>query len=637
LRKTVERDTIAEVEANMCGITGYIGCEQASPRLLAMLQRLEYRGYDSAGVAVLDEGAIAVRKMKGHLDVLMAACDANPLHGSVGIGHTRWATHGEPSDLNAHPHTDVSGRIAIVHNGIIENYARLKAFLSNKGVVFHSQTDTEVVAHLLNYFYSQTPPDNDPLPRLLHATLLTLAKLEGSYSLGILCADVPDRVIGARRRSPLVVGLADDATYIASDVPALLPYTRRVQYLRDGEVAVLSRSGATLLNCSGERVEREVSTVQWDAQAAEKNGYAHFMRKEINEQPDAITATLSSRVTKDAQGKRIINLDELNLDAALAGATQAVVVGCGTAYHACVVAKYAFERFARLPTEVDIASEYRYREPIISSDALFIVVSQSGETADTLAAARLARDKGKRVLAITNVVGSTLARGADMALYTWAGPEIAVASTKAFTTQLVCIYLLALRMAQLRGTMDAVSIDKALAALEAVPEQARSILAHEGTVQRFASRQFNKKKVFFIGRQFDYATALEAALKLKEISYTHSEAFAAGELKHGAIALVDKTTLAVALATQPALYDKMASNISEVTTRGADALVITQAGSEDRFAALDATVVTIPATQDAITPLLAIIPLQLFAYYCAIQKGNDPDKPRNLAKSVTVE
>ncbi|MDR2394875.1 MAG: glutamine--fructose-6-phosphate transaminase (isomerizing) [Treponema sp.] len=618
----------------MCGITGYIGYRQATPVLLEALKKLEYRGYDSAGIAVLHEDALLVRKMKGPLKVLEARLAAETITGSLGIGHTRWATHGEPSDINSHPHTDVSGRIAIVHNGIIENYAHLKAWLQARGGVFKSDTDTEVIAHLINYYYQgYQKAASGPGDILFHAVQQALTRLAGSYALGVIAGDFPDRLIAARKDSPLIVGLGTGEHFIASDVPALLAYTREVYFLEEGEVAVLYRDHVDLFTQQGEKILRAPSHVDWDMASAERGGYAHFMLKEIHDQPKAFTDTLRSRLTMKAQGWDI-NFDEITFDATWSTAPRIVITACGTAWHAAMVGKYAFEHFARIPVEVDIASEYRYRNPVFNPQDIFIVISQSGETADTLAAMRRAKKGGARILAITNVVGSTLSREADLVLYTWAGPEIAVASTKAFTTQLLCLYLLALKLGILRGCLA--DANPYLKALSAVADNAERILNQKEGIQRFASRHFNKDKVFFIGRQFDYAVSLECALKLKEISYTHSEAFAAGELKHGPIALVDTNTLVVALATQQELFDKIVSNIREVTSRGARSLVITWEG-ERRFNAVADEVFTIPQIEDSLSPLLSIIPAQLFAYYCAVQRGTDPDKPRNLAKSVTVE
>ncbi|AEE16121.1 glutamine--fructose-6-phosphate transaminase (isomerizing) [Treponema brennaborense] len=612
----------------MCGIVGYVGARQATPVLVNALKKLEYRGYDSAGIAVLQDEDIVVRKAKGALKFLERKIAAETIRGSIGIGHTRWATHGEPSDINSHPHTDVSGRIAIVHNGIIENYARLKEWLQSRGVVFRSQTDTEVIAHLINYYY-----EGD----IFSAVLQALQRLEGSYALGVLCRDFPDRIIAVRKDSPLVVGLGQGENLLASDVPALLEYTREVYFLEDRELAVLYTDHVDLFTAQGEKIIRAPYHVDWDLDSAEKGGFEHFMLKEIHEQPKALRDTLTPRITKEADGTRSIRFDEVAIDgAAWKNAKRIVITACGTAYHAGVVGKYAFEHFVRIPVEVDIASEYRYRDPVFDPSDVFIVISQSGETADTLAAVRLARSAGAKILAVTNAVGSTLSREADLVLYTWAGPEIAVASTKAFTTQLTCLYLLALKMAEVRGSLSHEQLQPLTAELEALPAKAERILANKEIIQKFAARQFNKNKVFFMGRLFDYAISLESALKLKEISYTHSEAFAAGELKHGPIALVDESTLIVATATQRALFDKIASNIIEVASRGASSLVITQ-DQNGYFADCADETFVIPDVSDVFSPIISIIPAQLFAYYCAVQRGNDPDKPRNLAKSVTVE
>ncbi len=612
----------------MCGIVGYVGARQATPVLVNALKKLEYRGYDSAGIAVLQDEDIVVRKAKGALKFLERKIAAETIRGSIGIGHTRWATHGEPSDINSHPHTDVSGRIAIVHNGIIENYARLKEWLQSRGVVFRSQTDTEVIAHLINYYY-----EGD----IFSAVLQALQRLEGSYALGVLCHDFPDRIIAVRKDSPLVVGLGQKENLLASDVPALLEYTREVYFLEDRELAVLYTDHVDLFTAQGEKIIRAPYHVDWDLDSAEKGGFEHFMLKEIHEQPKALRNTLTPRITKEADGTRSIRFDEVAIDgAAWKNAKRIVITACGTAYHAGVVGKYAFEHFVRIPVEVDIASEYRYRDPVFDPSDVFIVISQSGETADTLAAVRLARSAGAKILAVTNAVGSTLSREANLVLYTWAGPEIAVASTKAFTTQLTCLYLLALKMAEVRGSLSHEQLQPLTAELEALPAKAERILANKEIIQKFAARQFNKNKVFFMGRLFDYAISLESALKLKEISYTHSEAFAAGELKHGPIALVDESTLIVATATQRALFDKIASNIIEVASRGASSLVITQ-DQNGYFADCADETFVIPDVSDVFSPIISIIPAQLFAYYCAVQRGNDPDKPRNLAKSVTVE
>jgi len=609
----------------MCGIVGYVGDKQATPVLINALKKLEYRGYDSAGIAVLGKEGLAVYKAKGALKFLEEKISKEIIKGSMGIGHTRWATHGEPSDINSHPHTNVSGKIAVVHNGIIENYAKLKTWLEGNGIVFRSQTDTEVIAHLIDFNYKGN---------LLEAVIATLKKIEGSYALGVICEDNPDQIIAVRKDSPLVIGSGIGENLIASDVPAILEYTREVYYLDDNEIAVLYRDRVDFFDADGTAVAKKTVHVDWDVAAAEKGGYEHFMLKEMHEQPKALTDTLRARIKTDS--KRTINLEEIGFDASWAKAERVVITACGTAWHAGVVGKYAFEHFARIPVDVDMASEYRYRNPILNPKDIFIIISQSGETADTLAAMRMAKKGGARIIAITNVVGSTLAREADLVMYTWAGPEIAVASTKAFTTQLMCVYLIALQFGSLRGVIRAAELAKHIEALEKLPSQAQAILDGKEEIQRFASRNFNKSKVFFMGRLFDYAISLESALKLKEISYTHSEAFAAGELKHGPIALVDTSTLIVGICTQAPLFDKMDSNIKEVKARGATALVITYE-DEHYFDKTADAIFRIPRTLDAFTPMLSVIPCQLFAYYCAVQRGLDPDKPRNLAKSVTVE
>lgn len=611
----------------MCGVVGYIGYKEAAPVLLAALRKLEYRGYDSAGIAVLKDGGLAVRKAKGELSVLESrladeAQSGKTIAGTLGIGHTRWATHGEPSDANSHPHTNTEGNIAIVHNGIIENYAAIKKRLENQGAVFQSDTDTEVIAHLINSNYE----NND----LLFAVRKTISRLEGSYALALSAASCPDYIVAVRKDSPLVVGLGKNENFLASDVPALLPYTREVYFLEEGEIAAIYRDKVDLFTPEGEKISRKSTHVDWDAESAEKGGYAHFMLKEIHEQPKAIRDTL--RFHHDINSLKV-DFNKIN---------RVVLTACGTASHAALVGKRAFEHFAKIDAAVEIASEFRYSEPVIGKNDLVIVVSQSGETADTLAAMRLAKKRGAQILAITNVVGSTLARETSAAhgevLYTQAGPEIAVASTKAFTTQLVCVYILALFAAKQLGAISEADFKAAFAALDAIPACVETALSRLPAIQRFASRQFNKSKVFFMGRQFDYAAALESALKLKEINYTHSEAFAAGELKHGPIALVDNDTLVVAFATQRALFDKILSNIREVTSRGAAALVITWDDAVSVFEAADSCeVFALPAAADAFSPLISIIPAQLFAYYCSVERGNNPDKPRNLAKSVTVE
>ncbi|WP_296330144.1 glutamine--fructose-6-phosphate transaminase (isomerizing) [uncultured Treponema sp.] len=641
----------------MCGIVGYVGSKQATPVLINGLKKLEYRGYDSAGVAVLSEDSdeILVRKSKGALKFLVEKITdqvvkasqnmsdeeaekrlteliektGSIVKGNVGIGHTRWATHGEPSDLNSHPHTNVSGTIAVVHNGIIENYAKLKAWLQDQGVVFKSQTDTEVIAHLINYFYEKTG-------EIFKAVLETLHRLEGSYALGVLCTKFPDRLIAARKESPLIVGLGKGENFIASDVPAVLEYTRDVYYLNQNELAVLYNDHVDLFDGEGNKLVREPSHVEWDMASAEKGGYAHFMLKEIHEQPKAFTDTLRPRLVFEGEVPSDIQFDEVDFGQDWKEAGRIVITACGTAYHAGVVAKYAFEKFARIPVTVDVASEFRYRNPILNKNDIFIVISQSGETADTLAALRLAKEAGAKVIAITNCVGSTVSREADEVIYTWAGPEIAVASTKAYTTQLMCLYLLAIKMGKERGIISAENYKELLSEIATIPEKAQKIVDNQAEIQKFASQQFNKSKIFYIGRLFDSASSLESALKLKEVSYMHCEAFAAGELKHGPIALIDKDTLVVAIATEPELYEKLASNIVEVKSRGAVTMAITL-DKKGAFNNCCDSVITIPDTNPALASMLSIIPAQLFAYYCSILRGNDPDKPRNLAKSVTVE
>ncbi len=637
----------------MCGIVGYIGSKNATPVLIKALKKLEYRGYDSAGIAVYTADEIIVRKVKGALKnlgekitgELVKASKTDPeyekqemaiyektvdfIKGNVGIGHTRWATHGEPSDTNSHPHTNMDGSISIVHNGIIENYAELKAKLQTEGVVFQSQTDTEVVVHLIDKAYRE---EKD----IFKAVLKVIHLLEGSYALGVLCKDYPDRIICCRKESPLVVGIGSGENFIASDVPALLEHTRDVYYLGEKELAVLYSDHVDLFNFEGEKIIKQPSHVEWDMAAAEKGGYPHFMIKEIHEQPKGLTDTMRPRIVKDSSGKPVdVFFEENKMDDAWRNAKRVVITACGTAYHAGVVAKYAFEKIARMKVDIDVASEFRYRDPILDKDDIFIVVSQSGETADTLSALRLAKQNGLKVVAITNCVGSTVSREADDVIYTLAGPEIAVASTKAYTTQVLCMYMLAIKAGKLRGTLTDSEASKLLAELEAMPGKVQQILDGKDIIQKFASRQFNKDKIFYIGRQFDSATSLESALKLKEVSYMHSEAFAAGELKHGPIALIDPQTLVVAISSEPHLYEKIGSNMVEVKARGATVLVITQ--DEKSFEGKADEVFKIPECSSTLSSLLTVIPTQLFAYYCAVLRGIDPDKPRNLAKSVTVE
>ena len=638
----------------MCGIVGYVGNKNATPILIKALKKLEYRGYDSAGVAIYTGEKILVQKAKGKLinlaekitgqvipesakdkdfsDAEMALYDkvGDFIKGNIGIGHTRWATHGEPSDLNSHPHTNMDGTISIVHNGIIENYAELKAKLQAQGTVFKSQTDTEVVVHILDKKYKESRD-------IFKAVIETLHVLEGSYALGVICKDYPDRIIAARKESPLVVGLGKGENFIASDVPALLEHTRDVYYLGERELAVLYNDHVDLFNFEGEKIIKEPSHVEWDMDAATKGGYEHFMIKEIHEQPKGLTDTMRPRIVKDAAGKPVdVYFEENKMDDAWKNASRLVITACGTAYHAGVVAKYAFEKIARMKVDVDVASEFRYRDPILDKSDIFMVVSQSGETADTLSALRLAKEQGLKVVAITNCVGSTVSREADDVIYTLAGPEIAVASTKAYTTQVLCMFLLAIKAGKLRGTLSDAEATKLLTELEGIPDKIQQILDGKDVIQKFASQQFNKDKIFYIGRQFDSATSLESALKLKEVSYMHSEAFAAGELKHGPIALIDPSTLVVAIASEPKLYDKIGSNMVEVKSRGATVMVITQ-DSGDAFEGKADLVFKLPECSSTLASLLTVIPAQLFAYYCAIMRGFNPDKPRNLAKSVTVE
>ena len=614
----------------MCGIVGYIGNKNASQVLIEGLKKLEYRGYDSAGIAIIDGDDILVRKCKGALKFLEQKIADETIKGSVGIGHTRWATHGEPSDTNSHPHASMDGSISIVHNGIIENYATIKAQLQAQGSVFLSQTDTEVVVHLIDKIYKE---EKD----IFKAVLKVLHMVEGSYALGVICKDYPDRVICCRKESPLVIGLGKDENFIASDVPALLEHTRDVYYLGEKELAVLYTDHVDLFNFEGEKIIKEPSHVEWDMDAATKCGYEHFMIKEIHEQPKGLLDTMRPRIVHDKNGKPTdVYFEENKMDDSWKKARRVVITACGTAYHAGVVAKYAFEKIARMQVDVDVASEFRYRNPILDKDDIFIVISQSGETADTLSALRLAKKEGLKVVAITNCVGSTVSREADDVIYTLAGPEIAVASTKAYTTQLLCLYLLAIKAGKLRGTLSDAEATKLLTELELIPSKVQEILDGKEVIQKFASKQFNKDKIFYIGRQFDSATSMESALKLKEVSYMHSESFPAGELKHGPIALLDPKTLVVAIASNPDLYDKIGSNMVEVRARAATVLVITQDDS-GAFEGKTDEIFKIPTCSDTLASLLTVIPAQLFAYYCAIQRGYDPDKPRNLAKSVTVE
>ncbi len=608
----------------MCGIVGYIGKKQAAPIILDGLAKLEYRGYDSAGVAVFDGEQIHTQKAAGRLTVLEHLTHGGAtMPGFSGIGHTRWATHGAPSDLNAHPHTNKQGTIAVVHNGIIENYIPLKKKLENKGYEFVSETDTEVLAKLLDYYYKGNP---------LEAVTKVLHRVEGSYALGIMFADFPGELYAARKDSPLIVGRNEDGCFIASDVPAILKYTRTVYYMDNQEVARLKTEDLQFFSVDEEEVVKEAVTIDWDADAAEKAGYEHFMLKEMYEQPKTITDTISPRIHDND-----IVIDELNMtDDELRAISKIHIVACGSAYHTGVTAKYVIEGMARIPVEVDVASEFRYRDPIMEKGAMVIVISQSGETADTLAALRESKARGFKVLGIVNVVGSSIAREADSVMYTWAGPEIAVATTKAYSAQLVALYMLAMKMAKVRGLLGEAEFARLLYDLRCLPDQVERLLAQKEKMQHFANRYVGAREIFFMGRGIDHAISLEGSLKLKEISYIHSEAYAAGELKHGTISLIEDNTLVVALSTQEALYQKTISNIVEVKARGAFVMAVTIEGNRAMEKAAD-YVVYLPETNRWFTNSLAIIPLQLFAYYVAVARGCDVDKPRNLAKSVTVE
>lgn len=608
----------------MCGIVGYIGTHQAAPVLLDGLAKLEYRGYDSAGIAVYDGEKIRMEKAVGRLKVLEELTqDGATLPGTVGIGHTRWATHGVPSDLNAHPHFNHDHSIVVVHNGIIENYLKLKKKLAGKGYEFLSETDTEVIAHMLDYYYKGDPLD--AISKVMH-------RMEGSYGLGIMFRDHPDEVYAVRKDSPLIVGTSPEGNLIASDVPAVLKYTRDVYYLENEEIVKLTRDGLHFYNIDEEELEKEATHIDWDMNAAEKGGYEHFMLKEMHEQPKAVKDTLTPRIKNGD-----VVIEELGMtDEEIRAISKIFIVACGSAYHTGVTAKYVFEKLARIPVEVDLASEFRYRDPILPENTLVVIVSQSGETADTLAALRLAKEKGVRTLGIVNVVGSSIAREADNVMYTWAGPEIAVATTKAYSTQLIAQYLLAMKFAKVRGTVSQNDFDAMIQSLERLPEQISLLLSHKENVQRFANRYLAAEHVFFIGRGIDYAISMEGSLKLKEISYIHSEAYAAGELKHGTISLIEDGRLVVAVLTQPELYKKTISNIQEVKTRGAFVMAVTTVGNTEVEKAAD-YVVYLPETNPIFANSLAIIPLQLFGYYVSIGRGLDVDKPRNLAISVTVE
>ncbi len=609
----------------MCGIVGFVGGEEAAPILLDGLSRLEYRGYDSAGVAVFDGEKLEVAKAKGRLRVLADLTqEGRAIHGTLGIGHTRWATHGAPSDVNSHPQVSRSGRIAVVHNGIIENYAQLKQFLVDQGVPFASETDTEVVAQLIEYFY-----EGD----ILEAVGRVLHRIEGAYALGIICADEPEKLIAVRKDSPLILGLGEGFNFLASDVTAIIKHTREVIYMEDGELAVLTRNGVSCYNHLLQPVEKEPAHVDWEIDAAEKGGYEHFMFKEIMEQPEALRRAVFPRL-KDGE----VVLPDFSLsDEFIRSIDRLYVVACGSSYHVGMVGKYNLERLLRLPVEVTLASEFRYMEPIVTQRTLVVVLSQSGETLDTMAALREAKKLGGKILSIVNVVGSSIARESDETLYTWAGPEIAVATTKAYSTQLAVLDLLGLYLARRLGTVEEERYHAAVRELLLLPSKLEQVLEKREDIQYYASQYFNHESIFFIGRNVDYALGLEGSLKLKEISYIHSEAYASGELKHGTISLIEDGTLVVAVATYAKLFEKAMSNVVEVKSRGADVLALTTQDHVDEMGKVASGLIAIPDTDELLLPSLGVAPLQLLAYYIALMRGCDIDKPRNLAKSVTVE
>lgn len=608
----------------MCGIVGYIGLNQAQKVLIDGLSKLEYRGYDSAGIAVLDkDNVIKVKKRKGRLKNLEDELEKEALTGTAGIGHTRWATHGEPSDINSHPHCSIDNRIAVVHNGIIENYIELKEELIKKGHLFVSDTDTEVIAHLLNSLYTGD---------MVETLRLAIDKIKGSYALGILCNEEPDRIIAVRKDSPLIVGLGEGENYIASDIPAILRYTRKVYLLDNDEIAILTRDSVTVLDESGREAGKQVFNVDWDPGDAEKGGYDHFMLKEIHEQPAAVRDTVSPRIIN---GMPDLSQDGVDMQK-LKDYRQIFIVACGTAMHAGMVGKYVIEKLARKPVIVDIASEFRYRDPIITKDDLMIVISQSGETADTMAVLRLAKEVGAATLAVVNVVGSSIAREADMVIYTHAGPEISVASTKAYMVQISVMYLLAFELAYANGTIDKERCMELTAQLGQMPDIIRETLELKDTCSFVASKLVNAESLLYIGRGLDYALSMEGSLKLKEISYIHSESYAAGELKHGTISLITEGMPVIAVATQKKLIEKTVSNIREVKARGAMVILICDNSIEVGEGVAD-YIIRLPQTDEQLMPMAAAAPLQLIAYYTSVLKGNDVDKPRNLAKSVTVE
>lgn len=608
----------------MCGIVGYLGKRQATEVLIDGLSKLEYRGYDSAGVAVNTGNELAIRKFKGRLAILAEDLQKNPIDGHLGIGHTRWATHGEPSDVNSHPHFNMDRTIAVVHNGIIENYLELRAELEAEGVKFLSQTDTEIAAHMVSKYYEGN---------LLDAVYKATARFRGAYALGVVCADNANELVAVRKDSPLVVGLGEDENMIASDIPAILKYTRNVYFLENGEFVHILGDKVTVLNENKEVVEKEVSEITWDVEAASKGGFDSFMAKEIYEQPKGVEDTLLRRL--DENGR--IKLDDIKITKEdLDKINKVYIVACGTAYHAGLVGKYAIEKFAKIPVIADIASEFRYSDPFVDENTLIIIVSQSGETADTLAALRDAKAKGARVLSITNVVGSSIARESDDIFYTWAGPEIAVASTKAYTTQLMAFYMIALNLAMTKGTITEEEYFKMIDILKEMPSKVEKVLECDKLVEEIAAEIKDKNDIFYLGRGLDYALAMEGSLKIKEISYMHAEAFAAGELKHGTIALIEEGTPVIAIATQEALFEKMVSNMQEVKARGAKVISIVEEHNEEVEKSAD-RVIYIPEVEDMFASITSVVPMQLLSYHVAKMRGCDIDKPRNLAKSVTVE
>ncbi|MDD7795920.1 glutamine--fructose-6-phosphate transaminase (isomerizing) [Clostridium sp. 'White wine YQ'] len=608
----------------MCGIVGYLGPKKATPILIEGLGKLEYRGYDSSGIAVLENDDIKVEKCRGRLSNLKERVASSDFTSSIGIGHTRWATHGEPSDVNSHPHCNEDGSIAVVHNGIIENYIVLREMLMAKGYKFVSETDTEVIPHLVDYYFEGNLED---------AVMKATKKMEGSYALGVISEKDPGKIVAVRKDSPLVIGVGENESFIASDIPAVLGQTRDVYLLEDKEFVVMTKDGITIYDENKNKVDKQIFHVTWDIDAAEKGGYEHFMLKEIYEQPKAIKDTLTSRIVKGEK----IKIDGIHLTKEqIEGFDKVYIIACGTAYHSGVVGKYVIERLAKIPVEIDYASEFRYRNPLITDKTLMICISQSGETADTLAALRLAKDKGARIIAITNVVGSSISREADDVFYTWAGPEIAVASTKAYITMLIALYIIALYMAEVKNTIRETEINKIKDGLLDLSEGVAEILSDIEKIKTFVDKVYKEKDVYYLGRGLDYAVALEGSLKLKEISYIHSEAYPGGELKHGTIALIEEGITVIALATQEDIFDKMVSNIREVKTRGANVLGIAMEGHPDIEKTVDETVY-IPRVMPILAPVYSVVPLQILAYYTAVRKGCDVDKPRNLAKSVTVE